>query len=102
LARESLRRELETRRSVVSMQNLDTKLLSNQLSVRNLSSEFYDPTQMSPMNKTRMVVNLRDSIWDNKVLEDKRIDLSLRYDFSLTEVFSMFDYSKTGYVSLLD
>lgn len=62
----------------------------------------YDAKQMSPLNRTRMVVNLRDSIWDNKVLEDKRIDLSLRYDFSLPEVFSMFDYSKTGYVSLLD
>lgn len=49
-----------------------------------------------------MIVNFKDSIFDNKCLEDKRVSLALRYDFCLTELFAMIDYGKTGLLSLAD
>merc|ERR1740139_695825 len=90
LARDTLRRDIEEKRSELRSKSL--------LDVE----EAINHKEISPANKSRMVLNLRDSIWDNKVVEDKRIDLSLRYDFSLSELFNMMGYSKNGYVSLLD
>lgn len=91
LAREALKKDIEEKRSEMRIKSmLDSK------------EDTYEQKQLSPANKSRMVVNLRDSIWDNKMVEDKRIDLSLRYDFSLYELFSMMDYSNNGYVSLAD
>lgn len=93
LARDTLRRDIEEKRSELQSKSL--------LDVtEDLIQK--DHKEISPANKSRMVLNLRDSIWDNKVVEDKRIDLSLRYDFSLQELFNMVDFSKTGSISLLD
>jgi Ca2+-binding EF-hand superfamily protein len=82
LARDSIRRELELK---------TTSMVFSE-----------DKKQLSPRNRANLVVNLKDQMYDNKMLEEKRIDLSLRYDFCLNEFFSMFDYSKTGYLSLSD
>lgn len=83
LARQSIRKELE---------------LTSSLHV--MSETKKDP--LSPRNRANLVVNMKDQMHDNKMLEEKRIDLSLRYDFCLNEFFSMFDYSKTGFLSLSD
>ena len=90
LARDTLRRDIEEKRSELRSKSL--------LDVE----EAINHKEISPANKSRMVLNLRDSIWDNKVVEDKRIDLSLRYDFSLQELFNMVDINKTGSISLLN
>merc|ERR1711935_1154823 len=58
--------------------------------------------ELSPCNQSKMIVNFNDSIYDNKLSEDKRVNLALRYDFCLTELFSMVDYGKSGYLSLAD
>jgi len=91
LARESLNKSISQRKSELKSASL-----------LDVKEDKVDASHLSPANKSRMVHNLRDSIWDNKMVEDKRIDLSLRYDFSLSELFNMMDYSKNGYVSLLD
>jgi len=49
-----------------------------------------------------MITSLKDTILDNKMLEKKRIDLSLRNDFCLTELFSIFDQRSTAYINLSD
>lgn len=46
---------------------------------------------MSPVNQSKMIVNLNDSIIDNKLLEEKRINLAMRYDFCIVELFKLFD-----------
>lgn len=66
---------------------------------------FYTNTrerELSPVNKSRVIINLGDSISDNKVLEEKRVSLSTRFDFCLTELFSLMDYGRTGLLSLAD
>ena len=39
---------------------------------------------------------------DNKILEEKRINLSLRFDFCLMELFHMMDKDKNGYLTLAE
>lgn len=97
LAREALNKDISQRKISESTLDLKADKVTSTLNAPKVEN-----SQISPVNKSRMVSNLRDSIWDNKMVEDKRIDLSLRYDFSLSELFNMMDYSKTGYVSLLD
>ena len=53
-------------------------------------------------NTTRLNNNLKDCVGDLVILEDKRKNLSMRFDFCLTESFSQFDVNKTGYVGLND
>lgn len=49
-----------------------------------------------------MIVNLNDSIIDNKLLEEKRISLSMRYDFCLMEMFALVDSKNLNYLNLAD
>lgn len=49
-----------------------------------------------------MIVNLNDAIHDNKLLEDKKVGLALRYDFCLHELFGMMDINNSGWVSLTE
>lgn len=76
--------------------------VSNRDSYIGQTTDNIDPDRMTSMNKSRMIVNLKDSIWDNKRLEDKRIDCSLRYDFCLSEFFEMFHATRNGHLSLFD
>lgn len=102
LAREALNKDINDRRSEIRSKTLLESEIRSKTLLDIEEKSYVPPKELSPSNKSRMVVNLRDSIWDNKMVEDKRIDLSLRYDFNLSELFNMMDYSKTGYVSLLD
>lgn len=59
-------------------------------------------SQLSPQGHKNLVENVVDTMQDNKALEEKRVNLSLRYDLCLTELFSMMDYTKTGNLVLAD
>ena len=41
---------------------------------------------------------MKQSVNSNKIIEEKRIALSLRFDFNLRELYSMADTNKTGIV----
>ena len=69
---------------------------------RDLYSSYRADRELSPVNQSKMIVNLNDAIYDNKILEDKRVGLALRYDFCLHELFSMMDINKSGHVSLTE
>lgn len=58
--------------------------------------------KISQKNKSLLIENLKDSLLDNKVLEELRINLSLRTDFTLPELFKLIDYSKTGRLTFND
>lgn len=60
------------------------------------------PGLLTPDNKANMVTQMRASLKDLKNLEEKRINLALRFDFCLTEIFSQIDVGETGYLSLND
>jgi len=49
-----------------------------------------------------MIVNLNDSIIDNKLLEEKRISLAMRYDFCLLELFTLIDSKRIQSLNLSD
>jgi len=50
--------------------------------------------------KKNLLFNLRGTIGDFKVLEEKRKNLAMRPDFSLSEIFGMIDNGEKGYVDL--
>jgi len=117
LALERVEREVEREklRDSLTRSRLRESLLAERESVKKYSAlkstaakttrSYLDSTrglELSPVNQSKMIVNFKDSIFDNKCLEDKRVSLALRYDFCLTELFAMIDYGKTGLLSLAD
>jgi len=52
--------------------------------------------------KKQLVLSLRGTVGDHRVLEEKRKNLAMRPDFSLSEIFAMIDMKKNGYVGLND
>jgi len=58
--------------------------------------------KISDENKTNLFDQMRATLKDFKILEEKRINLSLRFDFCLTEMFQQIDTGKTGYITLND
>ena len=83
LVKESLKHEADALRSTASKSN-------------------YSWVPPSSYNKVKLVENHKDSIMDNKILEEKRINLSLRFDFCLMELFHMMDKDKNGYLTLAE
>merc|ERR1712151_183012 len=50
--------------------------------------------------KRKLVFNLRGTIGDHRVLEEKRKNLAMRPDFALSELFTMVDTDKNGYANM--
>ena len=109
LSRSRVRESLMLERSVSRSRLRDSLMLEKKGSAYNSTAaktykSWYDNTrdkrELSPVNQRSMIVNLKDSIFDNKVLEEKRTNLAMRYDFALTDMFSMADYDRTGVVTL--
>lgn len=69
---------------------------------RRKSLGFMRDRELSPVNQSKMIVNLNDSIIDNKLLEEKRIALAMRYDFCLMEMFTLLDVKQMNYLNLAD
>jgi len=53
-------------------------------------------------HKARLFTNIDSCLSDILNIEQKRKNLSMRYDFNLTEIFNMIDVEKTGYIGLND
>lgn len=112
LTRETLRKSLYTEResakkeSALKSTAAKTDMSRSYAKTANMSRSFHRESsrtrELSPAIQSKMIVNFNDSIYDNKLLEEKRVNLALRYDFCLTEMFSMVDYGQSGYVSLAD
>jgi len=47
-------------------------------------------------------MNMKDMMLDNKILEEKKKNLSLRPDFNVQELFGMINYNKNGYLSVVE
>jgi Ca2+-binding EF-hand superfamily protein len=60
------------------------------------------PGEITDENKRALVENIKECLTDQKTLEEKRINLSLRFDFCVGEFFQQCDGRKTGYVNLQD
>lgn len=45
---------------------------------------------------------MKDMMLDNKILEEKKKNLSLRPDFNVQELFAMINYNKNGYLSVCE
>lgn len=56
-----------------------------------------EPKQADPECKDRLFKNVRSMLTDFRKLEAKRKNLSMRFDFCLTEIFTQVDTGKTGY-----
>jgi len=50
--------------------------------------------------KRKLVFNLRGTIGDHRVLEEKRKNLAMRPDFALSELFTMVDTDSNGYANM--
>ena len=50
----------------------------------------------------RFVNAIKEVIEENKIIEKKKIALSLRYDYNLIELFRVINESNNGYVSLFE
>ena len=50
-------------------------------------------------NRLKFLEFLKESYTDNELLEEKRKRLTVRCDFSLTEIFSFIDVGQSGYIS---
>jgi len=75
-------------------QRIATNLVESQI------QETGQDTQADPECRNRLVSNLNNVLKDMKKLENKRKNLSMRFDFCLTEIFNQIDVGSTGYVTL--
>jgi len=55
---------------------------------------------METSTKSELLRALNGTMKDQRILETKRKNLAMRYDFCLSEVFGMIDLNKSGYVNL--
>jgi len=64
--------------------------------------EGHEEAQMTadPDCQDRLVENLKACMGDLRKLESKRKNLSMRFDFCLTEMFNQIDQGQTGYLTL--
>lgn len=60
------------------------------------------PGKITEELKRAFIMNMQECLNDQKILEEKRINLALRFDFCVGEFFQQFDNRKTGYINLND
>jgi Ca2+-binding EF-hand superfamily protein len=69
--------------------------------VEDYTLDGYNALNESPeCPRARFVANVRECLDDVKLIEEKRKNLAMRFDFCLTEVFGQIDVDKTGYVGI--
>lgn len=76
------------------------KGINHNISIEDGASDrFLSPTKSSAGN---LVESCKDMVLDNKILEEKRKNLSLRPDFNVQEFFHMINYNKNGFLSIVE
>lgn len=105
IERDEIRRSLSRSRLRDSLM-LEKKGSAYKSTAAKTYKSWYDSTrdqrELSPVNQSKMIVNFKDSIFDNKVLEEKRTNLAMRYDFCLTDIFAMVDFNRSGVITIED